>query len=438
MQGPFGGSRRGTPLPGGLSLRDAIQRGLEYNLGIVGLQTAVGQARGQRLTARAALLPNTMADLTQTVQQLNLAAMGFRFSLPIAGFSFPSVVGPFSYVDVRARVSQAVVDLSALNNYRAARENLASNELSAEDARSLVVQAVGGTYLQTVAAAGRVRSARAQLETATVLYRQNAERRAVGLVAQVDVDRSQVQALTQQQRVTALQNDFAKQKINLARMIGIPPTDAYELLDDVPFAAARPLSVDEALRQARESQADRKAAEAHVRAADHSLAAARAARLPSVSVNADYGAIGPTLPDARGTFSVIGTVRVPIWQGGRVEAGVLQAEATATQRRAELEDLDAQIEADVRMADLDLRAAASQVDVAEQNLRVARETLDLTRQRFDAGVSDNVEVVQAQESVANAALDQVNAVFAHNLAKLALSRAIGQSPERVSEVLTLR
>ena len=230
-----------------------------------------------------------------------------------------------------------------------------------------MILAVGGAYLQVVAARARVAAARAQLETANALYKQTEQRRNVGLVAQVDVGRSQVQALTQQQRLTSLQNDFAKQKINLARMIGLPPTDQYEIGDDIPFAVAPVLPLDDALRQAQETRADLKAAAAQVRAAERALAAAHAERLPSISLNADYGAIGDTMPDARGTFTIVARVRVPIWQGGYAEGEIQQADAAVRQRRAELDDLSSQIEGDVRKAYLDVEATASQVDVALQN-----------------------------------------------------------------------
>lgn len=440
VQGPFAGSARSTtrrPFAGPLSLQDAVQRGLEYNLGAVNFAQIVNQARGQRAVARSALLPSLVADLSQTREQVNLAALGVRFSSPIPGLTFPSVVGPFNIVDLRARLSQTVVDVAALNNYRSVAATVRANELSVQDARDLVVLAVGGAYLQAVAARARVESGRAQLATANALYQQNAQRRAVGLLAQVDVDRSQVQALTQQQRLISLENDFAKQKINLARMVGLPPTNEYDLADEVPFTAAAPLGLDEALQLGRAARADLKAAEAQLDAAERAVSAARAGRLPSVVVNADYGTIGATLPDARATFTIVGTVRMPIWQGGRVEGQIVEAEAAVAQRRAELDDLTSQIEGDVRKAYLDLQAAASQVEVAQRNREITRETLELTRQRFDAGVSDNVEVVQAQESVATAELDYINSVFAHNVAKLSLGRAVGQLADRLAQFLKL-
>lgn len=437
VQGAFAGSTRNGTLTGGLSLQEAIRRGLEYNLGALNLGEVVNQARGQRAVARSALLPNLVSDVTASRQVVNLAALGVGTGAIVPGFSFPTVVPPFNLIDVRARLSQTLLDRTAWNNYRASSETVRANELSAEDAHNIVVLAVGGAYLQTVASRARVAAGRAQLETANALYNQTEQRRNVGLVAQVDVGRSQVQALTQQQRLTSLQNDFAKQKIDLARMIGLPPTDQYEIGDDIPFATAPVLPLDEALRQAQDTRADLKAAAAQVRAAELALAAAHAERLPSISLDADYGAIGDTVPDARGTYTIAARVRVPIWQGGYAQGEIQQADAAVRQRRAELGDLSSQIEGDVRKAYLDVEATASQVEVAIRNQSVARQTLDLTRQRFDAGISDNVEVVQAQEAAAVAALDYINSVFGHNLAKLSLARAIGVAADRLPDFLKL-
>jgi outer membrane protein TolC len=441
IQGPYSGSAGSTakrPFSGTLALREAIQRGIEYNLGAINTAQVVRQAQGQRTVARSALLPNLMGNLSATREEINLAAQGLgSIRVPIPGFSFPTIVGPFSYLDLRARLSQTIVDLTAWNNYRAAGETVRANELSVEDARDLVVLAVGGAYLQAIATQAKVDSAQAQVDTATALFQQASERRGVGLVAQLDVNRAQVQVLVQQQRLLSVQNDVAKQKINLARMIGLPPTDQYNLSDDVPFSAAPALSLDDALGQALAARADLKAAEAQVQAAERALTAARAERLPSVSVNADYGVIGSTPSQARSTFAVMGAVRVPIWEGGRAAGHIEAAEAAVAQRRAEADDFRNQIESDVRKAYLDVQAAASQLDVAGKNRDVTRENLDLTRQRFEAGVTDNLEVVQAQEALASAELDRINSLFAHNVAKLNLARATGHAADRVADFLKL-
>jgi outer membrane protein TolC len=298
----------------------------------------------------------------------------------------------------------------------------------------LVVLAVGGAYLQVIAANARLESTRAQLETANALYQQTMMQLQFGRAAQIDVNRSHVEVLVDQQRLVTLQNELAKQKINLARVTGLPPNADYDLSTDVPFAPAPSLTLEDAIKQAFEQRSDLKAAEAQVAAAERALAAARAERLPSASASADYGANGDPA-HLRGTYTVAGTLSVPIWNGGRTAGDIQQAESALAQRRAELEDNRSQIESEVRNAYLDLQAAASQVDVAQQNIDLMTETLGETRQRFDAGVSQSVDVVQSQESVAGARLDYIDSVFSHNLAKLSLARAVGNASQSLHNFL---
>lgn len=439
VQGPYAGSVAGTakPFNGKLSLRDAVARGLEYNLGTEGLTEAMRQARGQARVARSTLLPNLNGYLRETVEQENLAALGFRFNFHIPGISIPTIVGPFNYYDLRATLTQTVADLTALNNYRSAQELVKANEAALRDARDLVVLAAGGAYLQVQAAEARVRSAQAQIDTAQALFKQTQDRRAVGLNPQIDVNRSQVQLQTEQQRLMSLENDVAKQKINLARLVGLPVNENYEITDEIPYSPAPELSVEQALKQAFENRADLQSAEAQVRAAERVRSAAHWEHLPSLALSADYGAIGTNPAQSHGTFTVAGTLRIPIWQGGRIEGETQEADAALGQRRAELQDVRGRIEADVRDAFLDLRTAANQIDVARNNQKVARDTLALTRQRFDAGIADSVEVTQAQESVVSADLDYITSVFAHNVSKVALARAIGKAEERLSQFLQM-
>ncbi|HEY7303395.1 MAG TPA: TolC family protein [Bryobacteraceae bacterium] len=437
--GPFTGSVNSTakmPFSGSLSFREAIRRGLDYNLGAIGSASALRQALGQARVVRSSLLPNVNATLSETEQQINLAIAGIGLR-SFGGFSIPTVVGPFNYFDLRGRLNQTIVDIAAWKNYGSAKEVARASRFTLQDARGLVVLSVGGAYLQTIAAKARVDSARAQLDTAKALFDQTAQQRGVGLVAQTDVNRSRVQMLTQQERLTTLQNELSKQKINLARMTGLPASDEFEISDDVPFSPAAPVRLNDALQEAYAQREDLKAAEAQVRAATLTKAAARAERLPSLSLSADYGANGLTPGQSHGVFNVTGTLTVPIWRGGRTEGDIEQADAALTQRMAEVEDLRGKIEGDVRSAYLDLQAAANQVHVASENLKVTKETLDLTQQRFQAGVSDNLEVVQAQEALASADLDYINSVFAHNVAKLALARATGTATENIGQFLKL-
>jgi len=218
-------------------------------------------------------------------------------------------------------------------------------------------------------------------------------------------------------------------------MIGLPANDQYDITDDIPFTPAAPMTLDDALAQAFQQRADLKSADAQVRAAERARAAAHAERYPSLGVTGDYGGIGVNPNQLQTTYTAQASLKIPIWQGGRAEGDIQQSDATLAQRRAEYEDLKGQIESDVRSAFLDLQASASQVAVAQRNLQVTRESLDLTRQKAEAGVIDNVQFVQAQEAVTDAEFDYINAVFAHNVAKLSLARAIGHAAGALPEVL---
>lgn len=444
-QGAFAGSVLGAakrPFSGRLSLREAVARGIDFNLGAVGLTNAVAESRGQRKVVRSSLLPNLSGFLSETVQQVNLeataAGVGQELANLIPGFSPSTVVGPFNFFDLRAVLTQRVIDVTAWKNYGSVKELVRANEKTAEDAHDLVVLAVGGAYLQVIAAKARLDATRAQLETANALYRQAIEQRDAGVIAQTDLNRARIQALTAQQRIITLQNDLAKHKINLARLTGLPPNEMYDATDPVPFSPAPPMGLAEALRYAMEHRSDLRAAEAQVRAAEKARSAARAQRLPSFSLYADYGVIGQNPAQSHGTFLVVGTLNFPIWLGGRISGDIEQAKAALAQRRHELEDLRGQIEFEVRNAYLDMQAAASQVEVALKNIQASLQNLDLSRQRFDAGVSDNVEVVRSQEEVAIAQLDHINSVFAHNVAKLSLARAIGCAAENLPQFLRMQ
>ena len=438
VSGPYSGSTRSTtamPFSGRLSLEDALKRGLAYNLGSVGGTQTARLNSAQMRVARSVLLPNIGANLTETVEQTDLAALGLRISSPFPGVRIPSIAGPFNYFALQATLSQEIANLTSLNNYRAAKATARASGYSLDDARDLVTLAVGGAYLQTLSAQARLDAAQAQLTTANAVYHQSAEQHSTGVLGRLNVDQSQVQTLTQQQQIITLRNDLAKQKINLARLTGLPPNPDYELTDTFGFSPAPVLTVGDALAKAAQQRSDLKAAESQVEAARKALSAARAEHIPSLSVSGYYEAIGTNPAESHGAFNVVGTLNIPIWQGGKISADVAQAQAVLAQRQAEVEDTRGQIEAQIREAFLDLEAAAGQIEVARKNLQVAQETLEMARARLEAGVINTVEVVQAQQTVSTAQFDVINSIFAHNLAKLTLARDMGHAAEQLPALL---
>jgi outer membrane protein TolC len=436
-QGSFAGSVPSKLEPGVLqiTLMDAISRGLKQNLGILLASEDVRSARGSRWQQLSALLPNLTASSYANGSQADLREFGFSFEPPpSAGFTIPSVVGPFGYFDSRAYLTQSVFDWKAINNTHAATENVKSAQDSYKDARDLVILSVGYSYLQAVADSARVDTADAQVKTAQALYDQASDQVKAGTSPAIDGLRAQVELKARQQQLIQSRNDFAIAKLALARAIGLAPGQQYELTDKTPYQPFPGMTVEEALKRAYDSRSDFQAALADVRAAEYSRKAAHAGYLPSISASADYGLAG-TVPNisTHGVFDARGTLTIPIFQGGRVHGDVLEADARLEQSRQRLENLRAQVDQDVRTALLNLESGEEQVAVAQSNVDLAEQTLTQSRDRFAAGVTDTVEVVQAQEAVASAHEDYISSLYQDNYAKISLARAMGLADEGVKE-----
>jgi len=428
---PFGGSVPAKAVPGvlPLSLEDAINRGLRQNLGALLSSAEVKGARGQRWEALSALLPHVASQPYIDVSQINLAELGITFHSP--GFSLPTSVGPFSYFDARVSLSQTLFDWKAINNARASSQNLKSAEYTYKDARDLVVLAVGYTYLQGIADEARIQTAQAQVETAQALYNQAADQVTAGTSPAIDALRAKVELQTRQQQLIQARNNFAIQKLTVARVIGLAPGQEFEFTDKSPYQPFEGVSIDDALKHAYATRSDYQAAVTDLRAAEYSRKAAAAGYLPSLSFNADYGAGGSHPSTATQVYDVRGTLTIPIFLGGSVHGDVLQADARLEQSRERLENLHAQIDADVRTALLNLQSSADQVAVARSNIDLANETLAQSRDRFTAGVTDTVEVVQSQEAVASANEQYISSLYNYNFAKISLARAIGFAEQGV-------
>jgi outer membrane protein TolC len=417
---PFAGSvPKGTASeqPLRLSLKDTVQRALQNNLGLLLQEEAETSARGARWRALADLLPNVSGGLTERRQVINLEAFGFKAN--------PPVVGPFNIYDARVYLSQPLVDLSALNDARAATLNAQAAKYGIKTARDLVVLVAVNLYLESIAAESRVEMTRAQQDTADALLKQAQDLKTAGLVAGIDVLRAQVQLQTERQRVIAAENESQKTKLQLARAIGIPVAQPVVLTDRIPYAPMPPLTLDEALKRAFESRADYLEAQTRVESARAAERAATAALLPSLHFDADYGDIGQTFGGARRTYSLAANVRIPLFDAGRTTARRIEASSALRQREAELADFKGRIEYDVRAAFLDVRTAEQQLQAAQTNVQLAKDEIQQARDRFAAGVASNLEITQAQETLATANDTYVNALYAHNIAKATLARALG-------------
>jgi outer membrane protein TolC len=414
-----------------LSLEQAIQLGLKRNLGAVLSGEGERAARGRRLVALSDLLPDIHALVRESSQQNNLAAFGF------SGFpGIRQIVGPFGVFDARAALTQSLVDVPAWNDARASAKDLEAAQMSYKDARETVVLVVASLYMQAVSGGSRVEAGKAQVALAEAAHQQALDRKNAGLLPAIDVLRAQVEMQAQRQRLIAYENDQQKQILQLARAIGLPDGQAVQLTDKLPYAHAEPIGMEEALTQAYESRMDFRTLESRVKAAEFRVKSARAERLPTLGFRGDYGTLGPTPMNSHGTYSAAVTLDIPVYTGGRVKGEALEAESMLEQQRAQLADLRAQIGFEIRSAMLDLDAASKQVEVSQGTVEVAREQEVQARDRFAAGVTDNLEVVQAQEALAAANESLINSLFSYNLAKASLARSIGGIEQSISRWLT--
>jgi outer membrane protein TolC len=402
-----------------LSLDDAIQRGLRQNLGVILSGTETASARGARMSELQNLLPEVDLSGKETVQQVDLPAEGLRFP------DFPKVIGPFGYTDVRATLAWSLVDVASLRGYLAARHNFNAAQLSADDARDMVVLTVGNAYLLVLADETQVETVEAQVGTAKVSLDQAVDNHKAGTAPLLDELRARVDSQSLDQQLIVAKNSLEKDKLALARTIGLPLAQKFNLTDKAPYAAFDELDVNATIAQAHANRKDLAAMVEATKAAEEQRKQATANRLPKIVFNGDYGDIGTTLGHSHGTGDASGTLTVPVFAEFALRGVAEQAQAQLDLQRAELSDKNAQVDADVRDALLDIASSQKQVEVARSTVDLANEAWKEAQERYANGVSDNLAVSQAEQSVAQANGQYVASLYRHNVAKLSLARALG-------------
>jgi outer membrane protein TolC/anti-anti-sigma regulatory factor len=404
-----------------LTLRDAIKMALRYNLGAIESGQNAQIARGQRLLALSNLLPQVSAGASETVEQVNLATFG------LSGLKtgIPTVVGPFSYSSVDLSVSQTLFSYESIQRFRAARTAEQAAQLSYQDILDVVTLTVGDAYLQIIEADSRIKAQEAQVQNARALYDRAADQVQAGTAPRIDATRTEVQLHTEEYNLTTARKNFAVAKLALGRAIGLPLGQEFELADTLPYSDITPMSVDDALQIAYKSRSDLRSALDSQKSAAQTLSAAKGERYPTVAVNGSYGDVGPTFGNSHGDFTFQAGIKVPLFTGGRIKGDITQAEAELRQKKAEAENIRGQIDQDIRTALLNLNAAKEQVEVAKQNVQLANESLARSKDRFTSGITDSVEVVQAEQALASANDQYITSLYNHNFSKLSLARALG-------------
>ncbi len=416
-----------------LTIDEAIGMGIEHNLALIEAREQEQSVKAQSLESLQSLLPTVTAQADSGAHQIDLAARGFSSSLfaKVAPLfpdlnisSFPSVV-KVNVTDAMVNYSQTLFSLANIDRYRAAKQNEAAAYFSKQSSRGLVVLTVGNAYLQAVALGALVDTAQSLLQADQVLLNQAVAEHQAGTAANLDELRARVQFQTQQQAVISAEVNFKKAKIALNREIGLPAEQEIQLTDTSPYADLATMNIDQAKEIAYRSRQDYQGLQAQIRAAQLQRKAAKWERLPTLDFDGNYGVTGVTGGLYHGTFVAEGSLKLPIFQEAKFRGDSGVAAANLTNLMQQMASLKEQINRQLRDSLLDVQTATELVRVAQSNVELARKELEQTTDRFQAGVDDNLPVVQAQATLANAESNLINTTSQHNQAKLGLARNLG-------------
>ncbi|MDP3089858.1 MAG: TolC family protein [Nitrospira sp.] len=409
-----------------LSLHDAIQAAIDNNVNVRLLKERIAAAQAAADTSLGSMLPNVSGYMTGRNQTVNLAAFGLpQDRLGALGLT-GSVTPSFDVYDARASLVQNVFSLSLIQRWRAARTGVDVASLEAEVTKRDVMATAGLLYMEASRAEAAVKARQADMELSEQLLKLAQDRKKAGVATGLDVTREEVQLENTRQRLLVAQNDQESAKLNLIRALGIDFDVRLTLTDELALVNVAPQSPTDALLAAQENRTELKAQITRQKLASLSLSSVASERLPSLSLNGDYGWIGLKPEDALATRSVGLMLSVPIFDGGQREGRISENRSRVRQESIRMKDVSDQVTLEVRNALLTLDSSTQQVAVAGKGIELAMKELTFARDRFAAGLATNIEVTNAQTSVARARDNQIEALFRFNASRINLARAKGE------------
>lgn len=409
-----------------LSLHEALQASVDNNVTVRLLKERIAAAQSAASTSLGAMLPNVSGFLNGRSQTVNLAAFG----LPperLSGLGLSrSVTDPFEVYDARASLVQHLFSLSLIQRWRAAKTGIEVATLEAEIAKRDVMATVGLLYMEALRADEAVKARRADIELSQQLLKLAQDRKAAGVATGLDVTREEVQLENTRQRLLMAQNDHESARLNLIRALGIDFDVHLVLTDSLTFVNVVHEKPYEALATAQENRTELKAQANRQRLASLSHSSVESERVPSLSLNGDYGWIGLKPDEAYATRTLGLTLSVPIFDGGQREGRISETRSRVRQEAIRMKDVSDQVSLEVRNALLTLESSTQQVGVSHKGLDLAQKELAFARDRFAAGLATNIEVTNAQTSVARARDNVIEALFRFNASRINLARAKGE------------
>jgi outer membrane protein TolC len=407
-------------LPSQLSLSQAITIALTNSSVIHAAQSRLDQASGRYVQSRAALLPQLDVHARQAYLTINLIGLGI---------DIPSVpqgkTPPFASMDARAVLNQDLLNIANLEAWKSSRSQKDSSRLQVTNAREIIVLDVVATYLQALRAKASRNALLEQTRLATDLYRLTEDRVKQGVAAPLESNRSQQQVNSLQQQLQEAEQSYITAKFNLASVLQARITSDFEVEDTAAYGTEEKLDRDLELKAALASRPDYLSAQANVRAAELQVQSAKGLRIPTVTTSFSDGQSGSTPVHNQNTYRIQGEINFPIFTSGRIRGQIDEAQGTLREAQTNLDLLTAQIQTEVLSAMAGVEWALKEVETSAANVTLSRQEVELARQRFTQGVTDNTEVVNAQDRISRADDARVRAMYTLGLARANLARATG-------------
>jgi outer membrane protein len=406
-----------------LSLDQAVVLALKQNPTVqIAVLNAVESERDKDI-AKAELLPQVNARIADEAQKINLRAQ-FGGKAPFPGF--PQSLGPYQVFSAGPSVSAPIFDLTLWRRYQAAQSGVSASRAGSLSTREQVILLIVSQYIGTNRAVANVQASQSRVELAQALYDQAADLQKEGVGTGIDTLRANVELQNEKQRLIVAAADRDRSLFALSRLLNLDPQQPIELTDSLSFFETAQPEAGAAIEQALQSRQEWKSLEAQDRAAEFQKKASQESRLPSLRFDGNYSYTGTSSNTTLPAYTYQASVNLPLFTGGRIRAEIAKADLEIRKLKEEKSDLRNQIALEVKTALLNLNSARNEVQVANLGMELSKQEVEQARDRFKAGVANNIEVIQAQDSLARANDNQIEALYRFNQARADLARATGQ------------
>ena len=414
-----------------LTLDQAVRLGLKQNPTAQIAVLTAAQSEQDKNIARADLLPEADLGASNQWQRQNLRAF-FGGSSPFGGaslpgaFALPGHIGPYNLFQTGPSFSGQLFDLTLFRRYQAAKHSASASKEDSFSTREQVTLLVVSQYIGTLRAVANVQASQSRVDLAQALYDQAADLQKEGVGTGIDTLRANVELQNEKQRLLEAENDRETFLYGLSRLLNLDPRQRIELADSLSFFETAQPDVVESIEEGLAGRHEWKALQEQIRAAENEKKAASESRLPSLHFNGNWEELGTYPNNVIPTYAYTADFSVPLFTGGRIRAQIVRADLQIRKLEEQQADLRNQIALDVKTALLNLDSARNEVQVANLGVELSRQEVDQARDRFEAGVANNIEVIQAQDSLSRANDNQIAALYRFNQARADLARPIGQ------------